>query len=70
MTRRSYGAPLEQTCERPGLWRIEGHTVRREVRHGRVRWWISRPSDDGAMHVAVVSSLAAARDYIRQEVNR
>lgn len=70
MTTRSFGAPLEQTCQRPGLWHIEGHVVVRV--HGRRKhksWWIYRPADAEWCPV-VASSLTEARDWIRQEINR
>ncbi len=72
MTARSYGAPLEQSCLRPGCWQIEGYIVeRRGHTDGRARWFIAQPDARGAMrHIAVVGSLGAARDRVRRELER
>lgn len=69
MTARETGPilPLEQSCVRPGHWLIEGYDVERLVLHKgrRVRGqWIIRHFGE---EKAVVTGLAAARDWIRQE---
>lgn len=61
---------LEQRCQRPGLWHIEGYVAVRV--HGRRKqkgWWIYRPTEDGPERVAVTSSIGEARDWIRQEIS-
>jgi hypothetical protein len=75
MTRRSTGAPLEQACQRPGLWHIEGHqAIRVSNATGPGSWWmVYRPdpnTDGGRVLVTKQATLERVREYIRQEMDR
>ena len=72
MIERSFGALLEQRCEEPGLWWIEGYRVkRRRSKTGTVSWWISDTDENGdGVHRLFVPTLGQARDWIRREINR
>jgi hypothetical protein len=75
MTARTYGAPLEQRCQRPGLWHIEGHVaIRVSNATGPGSWWmVYRPdadADGGRVLVTKQATLDRVRDWLRQEINR
>jgi hypothetical protein len=57
--------PLEESCLQPGHWLIEGHDVKRVRMSGqRTRWNIYFVV---AEPIAVTSTLAEARTFIRNE---
>ena len=62
-----YGIELEQRCIAPGRWLIEGLTaVRVGSRRVGYRWNIY----DGDRVIAVEPTLDAARNWIRDVINR
>lgn len=65
MTVRYHGAPLEQSCIRPGHWRIEGYDVHRVRDGGETYWEIRR----FGQHVETAVSLGDARAWIGQQVH-
>ena len=66
-------AALEQRCERPGLWWIEGYKVEKKSAYlgpRDLRWYVHKPTESGGLKlVTLCRSLAQARDHIRQEIN-
>jgi hypothetical protein len=69
MVDRSTGTALEEHCQRPGLWYIEGFQVLMRSHRGKRAWWVYRATEDGGKELLDrIPSLDAARDRIRQEI--